>query len=94
LRRTGIFFTYFQGERLRDFPEALTGILDRENVSYYDAVYDFRNGLYYLEPVSEELLLKVHSWEMVQRIKLTGDYESALYSAGGTTHAADEIWQG
>jgi acetoin utilization deacetylase AcuC-like enzyme len=94
VKRTGIFFTYFQGERLRDFPQALAGILDKQNVSYYDAVYGSRNGLYYLEPVSEELLLKVHSPNMVQGVKLTGNYESALYSAGGTVQAADEIWQG
>ena len=94
MRRTGIFFTYFQGERLRDFPQALAGILDKGNVSYYDAVYDSRDGLYYLAPLSEELLLKVHSPDMVQRVKLTGDYESALYSAGGTVQAADEIRQG
>ena len=65
MKRTGIFFTYFQGERLRDFPQALDGILDKENVSYYDAVYSLRNGLYYLEPIPEELLLKVHSPDMV-----------------------------
>ncbi|MFC2014346.1 histone deacetylase [Chloroflexota bacterium] len=93
MKRTGIFFTCFQGKRLRDFPQALTGILDKENVSYYDAVYSSRDGLYYLEPVSEELLLKVHSQEMVQRVKMTGDYESALYSAGGTVQAAEKIWQ-
>ena len=94
MTKTGIFFTYFQGERLRDFPLALNGILDKENVSYYDAVYDSRDGLYYLVPLSEELLLKVHSADMVQRVRLTGDYESALYSAGGTVQAADEIWRG
>ena len=93
-KRTGIFFTYFQGERLRDFPEALAGILDKENVSYYDAVYNSRNGLYYLAPVSEELVLEVHSQNMVETVKLTGDYEAALYSAGGTVQAADKIWQG
>ncbi len=94
MKRTGIFFTYFQGERLKDFPQALAGILDKENVPYYDAVYDSRQGLCYLEPLSEELLLKVHSQSMVQGVKLTGDYESALYSAGGTVQAAEEIWQG
>jgi acetoin utilization deacetylase AcuC-like enzyme len=94
MRRTGIFFTYFQGERLRDFPQALTGILDKDNVAYYDAVYQYRNGLYYLEPLSEALLLKVHSADMVSRVKLTGDYESALYSAGGTVQAAEAIWRG
>jgi len=94
LNRTGIFFTYFQGERLRDFPGALAGILDKDNVSYYDAVYESREGLHYLAPLSEELLLKVHSAEMVDRVRRTGDYESALYSAGGTVHAAREIEQG
>ena len=94
MKKTGIFFTYFQGDRLKDFPQALTGILDRENVFYYDAVYDSRDGLYYLEPLSEKLLLMVHSPDMMQRVKLTGDYESALYSAGGTVQAAEEIWQG
>ena len=94
IMRTGIFFTYFQGERLRDFPEALAGILDRENVSYYDAVYNSRDGLYYLAPASEDILLKVHSRHVVESVKLTGDYEAALYSAGGTIRAAERIEQG
>jgi hypothetical protein len=93
MTRTGIFFTYFQGERLRDFPQALAGILDKENVTYYDAVYESRDGLYYLEPLSEELLLRLHSPAMVDRVKLTGDYESASYSASGTVQAAEEIWR-
>ena len=94
MKRTGIFFTYFQGERLRDFPQALAGILDKENVSYYDAVYESSDGLYYLTLLSEELLLRVHSRDMVQEVKLTSNYESALYSAGGTVQAAKTIWQG
>lgn len=94
MRRTGVFFTYFQGERLRDFPGALAGILDKDNVYYYDAVYRQCEGLYYLEPLPEDLLLKVHTRAMVEQVKLTGDYESALYSAGGTVHAAEEIRQG
>jgi acetoin utilization deacetylase AcuC-like enzyme len=93
-KRTGIFFTYFQGERLRDFPMALGGLLEKENVSFYDAVYDCRDGLYYLAPVDEDLLLRVHSPTMVEAVRRTGDYEAALYSAGGTVHAANEIREG
>ncbi|MDD5127849.1 MAG: hypothetical protein PHR43_07145 [Dehalococcoidales bacterium] len=93
-KRTGIFFTYFQGERLRDFPQALEGILDKDNVSYYDAVYEYRDGLYYLEPVSVDLLRGVHSWQMIQEIQLTEDFDAALYSASGTVRAAEEIRQG
>jgi acetoin utilization deacetylase AcuC-like enzyme len=92
--RTGIFFTYFLGERLRDFPQALAGILDKENVTYYDAVYESRDGLYYIEPLSKKLLLRVHSPAMVDRVRLTGNYESASYSAGGTVQAAEAIWRG
>jgi acetoin utilization deacetylase AcuC-like enzyme len=94
VKRTGIFFAYFQGERLKDFPGALEGLLDKQNVSYYDAVYDSREGLFYLEPVAERLLHKVHSQNMTASVKHTGDYESALYSAGGTVQAAEEIRQG
>jgi acetoin utilization deacetylase AcuC-like enzyme len=94
VKRTGIFFTYFQGERLKDFPGALEGLLDKPNVSYYDAVYGSRDGLFYLEPVAEHLLLKVHSKPMIESVKRAGDYESALYSAGGTVQAAEEIHRG
>jgi len=94
MKKTGIFFTYFQGERLKDFPEALDGLLGKENVYYYDAVYGSRDGLFYLEPVAERLLLKVHSQNMIESVKRTSDYESALYSAGGTVQAAEEIRRG
>jgi len=94
MKRTGIFFTYFQGERLKDFPEALNGLLNEENVYYYDAVYRSRVGLFYLEPVTEQLLLKVHTGRMIESVKQTGHYESALYSAGGTVQAAEEIRRG
>ncbi len=94
MKRTGIFFAYFRGERLKDFPGALEGLLDKPNVSYYDAVYSSRSGLFYLKPVAEQLLLKVHSRKMVESVKQTGHYESALYSAGGTVQAAEEILRG
>jgi len=94
MKRTGIFFTYFQGDRLRDFPQALEGLLCRENIFYYDALYDSTDGLFYLEPAGERELLKIHSREMVSRVKITGDYESAAYSAGGTIQAAREIAAG
>jgi len=94
MKRTGIFFTYFQGERLRDFPQALEGLLCRENIFYYDALYESTDGLFYLEPAGEQELYRVHSREMVARVMRTGDFESAAYSAGGTVHAAREIAAG
>ena len=32
LKRTGIFLPHFEGNRLRDFPQALAGILNKDNV--------------------------------------------------------------
>ncbi len=94
MKKTGIFFTYFRGDRLKDFPQALDGLLAQDNIFYYDAVYPRRDGLYYLEPASEELLLQIHSAKMIKQVKQTRDYQSALYSAGATVQAAAEIQQG
>ncbi|MDP2744235.1 MAG: histone deacetylase [Dehalococcoidia bacterium] len=79
---------------MRDFPQALSNLLSKENVFYYDAVYESRDGLYYLAPVAEDLLLQVHSANLVEAVRQTGDFEAALYSAGGTVQAAGEIWKG
>ena len=92
-KKTGIFLPRFQGQRLEDFPQALADILDKDNVSYYDGVYAVSNP-YYVKPAAEEMLLRVHSKDMIERVKRTGYYEAASYSAGGTIQAAMEIIQG
>jgi Deacetylases, including yeast histone deacetylase and acetoin utilization protein len=78
---------------LKDFPEALAHILNEDNVSYYDGVYAASNP-YYVKPATEEMLMKVHSEDMIQRVKRSGYYEAALYSTGGTVQAALEILKG
>ena len=93
-KRTGIFLPYFQGQRLKDFPQALVNILDKENVSYYDGKYQSTNIAYHLAAVTDDILYKVHSRDMVNMVKRTGYFETALYSAGGTVQAAEEIYQG
>ena len=93
-KRTGIFLPYFEGQRLKDFPQALSGILDKENVSYYDGVYQGSNNAFFLNAVPDELLRRVHPPEMIAEVKQTGYYETALYSAGATVQAAEEIYQG
>ena len=92
-KRTGIFLPRFEGQRLKDFPRALDDILDKENVSYYDGVYATDNP-YYVKPATEEMLAKVHSQDMIGRVRGTGYYEAASYSAGGTVQAALEILRG
>ena len=95
VRDTGVFFYYQQGERLRDFPQALEGILERDTVFFYDALYPLKpKASFDLEPISLEMLHTIHSPDMVSRVKATGNYEGALYSASGTVAAAVRIYSG
>jgi acetoin utilization deacetylase AcuC-like enzyme len=84
LKRTGIFFLYLIGERLSDFPEEFEGILNKPNISFYEAFYE-------IPPPSEELLLRIHTPGMIERVKRDYYYETALYSTGGTVLAAERI---
>ncbi len=93
--KTGIFFHYQKGERLKDFPQALDGILEKDNVFFYDAFYPSKPpSSFDLDPISTDLLYRVHSPEMVEEVKRTGDFEGALLSATGTVRAAEKIWTG
>jgi acetoin utilization deacetylase AcuC-like enzyme len=93
--RTGIFYYYQKGERLRDFPQALKGILEKENVFFYDAFYPSKpHSSFELEPISSEELYQIHSHELVEEVIETGDFEGGLFSAAGTVRAAEKIWTG
>jgi acetoin utilization deacetylase AcuC-like enzyme len=93
--RTGIFFYYQEGNRLRDFPNALEGILERDGVFFYDAFYPSKPASSFdLNPVSYEALVQVHSSEMIEEVRRTGVFEGALLSASGTIRAAEKIWRG
>ena len=86
---TGIFFHYQQGERLKDFPDALGGILSRPKVFFYDALYPGKpESSFDLQPIPPASLYKVHARQMVQRVMATGNYEGAMYSTAGTVSAA------
>jgi len=92
---TGIFFYYQDGERLRDFPEALGEILSWDNVFFYDAYYPLKPASSFdLTPVPIELVYQVHAPEMVERVRGSGAFEGALFSATGTVAAAVRVWQG
>lgn len=93
MTRTGIFYHYQDGERLRDFPQALEGLLEKDNVFLYDAFYPLKpQSSFELDPISEDILHHVHTPEMVGQVKRTRDFEGALFSAAGTVSAAARIW--
>ncbi len=93
MTRTGIFYHYQDGERLRDFPQALEGLLDNDDVFLYDAFYPLKPpSSFEFAPVSEYILHQVHTPEMVGLVKRTRDFEGALFSVAGTVSAALKIW--
>ena len=92
---TGIFFHYQQGERLRDFPQALEGILNQEEVFFFDALYPSKpETLFDLDPIPRETIQKIHAPGMVEEVAATAAYEGAVYSAAGTLAAALRIGSG
>ena len=81
--KTGIFFYYQKGERLKDFPQALEGILEKENVFLHDAFYPSKPpSSFDLDPISGEILHDVHSPEMVEQVKRTGNFDGGCYFNG------------
>lgn len=93
MKRTGIFYHYQIGERLKDFPSAIGDILNREGTVFYDALYQEKLA-HGVEPVQEHLLFKVHSKHMIESVKKSPYYEGILYSASGTVQAVDKVFTG
>ncbi len=95
MKRTGIFSHYQEGERLRDFPAALAGVLEKENVFLFDAYYPGKlRSAFELDPVGQDVLSRVHVAPMIRQVKDSPAYPGALYSAAGTVAAAVRMWQG
>jgi acetoin utilization deacetylase AcuC-like enzyme len=71
------------GTRLADFPEALDGILKSDNVLLYEP-----------EPVSRQLLLKVHTPDLLEGVTMDPLCSTAWHSAGGVVSAGEKIARG
>ncbi len=88
---TGIFYhpsfsrrSYLtQGSRLQHFPHALNPLLA-----------DDRYHLYESPPIDEELILKVHTAELLREVKLDPLCATGWHSVGGVVLAAEKIVQG
>ena len=94
-KQTGVFFHYQNGERLLDFPQALDGILERDNLLFYEGLYPGSPSSYFnLQPLSLDQVCEVHSREMVEEVMLSDAFEGALYSASGTVGAVERILDG
>jgi len=71
------------GARLADFPMVLDRILKRDNVSLYEP-----------EPVAQELLRKVHTPHLLERVRREPLCSTAWHSAGGVVSAGEKIANG
>src|SRR3989304_2556551 len=71
------------GARLADFPMALDRILQSENVRMYEP-----------GPVSQELVLKVHTPSLIEGVKGDPLCSTAWHSAGGVVMAGEKIAEG
>ncbi len=88
---TGIFYhpsfsrrSYLTaGARLADFPMALDGILRSDRVHLYEP-----------GPVSRELLLKVHTPGLLEKVKGDPLCATAWHSAGGVVMAGEKVAEG
>lgn len=90
-RTTGVFYhpsfsrrSYLTvGARLADFPMALDKVLGRGNVRMFEP-----------GPVSRELLLKVHTPDLIEGVKGDPLCSTAWHSAGGVVMAGEKIADG
>lgn len=88
---TGVFFHerfsgkewLIIGDKFQNFPKAMNHVLRLPQVK-----------LFAPEKVSEELLLKIHTWNFVQSLKEAWYCEGALYSVGGCVEATERILSG
>ncbi len=91
MKKTAIFYhpsfsrrSYLTvGNRLADFPDALVDLLEYPNIFLLES-----------KPVSEELLKKVHTEDMIKRVRAHSFCATADISAGGVVEATELILKG
>lgn len=71
------------GQKLRNFPQLIEQLSSNPNLTMYQ-----------IEPVSEELLLRVHTKEHLSNMRHDVNWECGIYGAGACVMAAEKVWQG
>lgn len=91
MRITGVFFhEIFSLEpgpiisnKFQDFPKVMEKELKLPNVKLFKP-----------QPVSEDILQKIHSQEYLEKVKMSWFYKRARISIGGAILASEKIWTG
>lgn len=71
------------GNKFKNFPRVMEDVLSLPGVQLFEP-----------RPVSNELLLKVHTKELVDQTKRAWYWEGASLSVGGCVEAGERIWEG
>jgi len=71
------------GQKLRDFPQLINELSSNPDVVIYQ-----------IEPVSEGLLLKVHTPEHLSRVRHDINWECGVYGAGACIMGIEKVWTG
>jgi len=91
VKTTGVFYhpsfsrkSYLTGgNRLADFPDAMVHLLERKNIQLFTS-----------PPVSKDLVLKIHTPQMVSEVEKMPLCSTAYESAGGVVEATEKILKG
>ena len=70
-------------DKLQNFRNVIEELSSLPNIVTYEEV-----------PISEDLLLKVHSKEMLEEVKSYHNYEAGIRVADGCVKSAEKIWTG
>jgi acetoin utilization deacetylase AcuC-like enzyme len=71
------------GQKLKNFPQLIKELSSKPNLVTYQ-----------IEPVSEELLLRVHTLEHLKSIRHDINWDCGIYGAGACVMAAEKVWTG
>jgi acetoin utilization deacetylase AcuC-like enzyme len=90
MKKTGVFFHPI-------YTKKTWSILENKFQNFLPIVEELRkyNNLifYQPEPISQELLLMVHTKEMLEEVKNYLNYEPSLYSSCGCVLAVEKLWE-
>jgi len=90
LKRTGVFYHEICGRRAYS-PLAMSIEEGFESLKKENLFEEPNISLFESKPVSEELIVKVHTKDMIERVKRSGYYETSLYSVGGSLLAIEKV---
>ncbi len=70
-------------DKLKNFRGVINELSELPNIVIYEE-----------EPIRPDLLLKVHSQELLDEVKNYLNYEAGIYAADGCVKAAEKVWTG